>query len=100
RSVVSLLSLPTRRSSDLQALFSLGTMTVLYLSVAYVLVPAGWRFHNRRHALDDAPTRTRTADGIAGDPVNLALVGTETELVAGRSEEHTSELQSPDPLVS
>src|SRR5437763_3401868 len=66
-----------------RALFSLGTMTVLYLSVASVLVPAGWRFHNRRHGLDDAPTRTRTADGIAGDPVNLALVGTETELVAG-----------------
>jgi hypothetical protein len=54
---------------------------VLYLLSAYLLVPAGWRRYEKRHpALDDAPRIAHTANGIPGDPVNVALVATEEEI--------------------
>lgn len=54
-----------------------------YLLIAYVLLPFIWRTHTKRHpALDDAPRITHTANGIHGDPLNLALVGTEDEVHA------------------
>ena len=56
-------------------------IVVLYLLVAYVVVPAGWQRYAHRHpALDDVPGITHTADGIPGDPLNVALIGTETEI--------------------
>jgi hypothetical protein len=56
---------------------------VLYLVFAYVLAPLTWRVKVRRHpALDGAPTVTHTKDGIPGDPLNLALVGTEDQLIS------------------
>lgn len=59
------------------------TLLVAYLLVAYVLLPSAWRHYAKRHpALDDAPRITHTSSGIAGDPLNVALVGTEKELVA------------------
>jgi hypothetical protein len=54
---------------------------VLYLLVAYLLMPAGWRRYTHRHpALDDVPGITCTAAGIPGDPLNVALIGTQTEV--------------------
>ena len=54
---------------------------VAYLLVAYVLLPLLWRHHDTRHpALADAPRITRTADGIPGDPLNVALVAAEKDL--------------------
>ncbi|MGP8120639.1 MAG: LssY C-terminal domain-containing protein, partial [Xanthobacteraceae bacterium] len=51
----------------------------LYLLMAYAIVPAGWRRYAHRHpALDDVPGITCTAAGIPGDPLNVALVGTES----------------------
>ncbi|HQE27435.1 MAG TPA: LssY C-terminal domain-containing protein [Phycisphaerae bacterium] len=60
-----------------------GGLTVLglYLLVAYLILPWTWRRYERRHpALANAPTLTHTADGIPGDPLNLALIGTEESL--------------------
>lgn len=52
-----------------------------YLLIAYVLLPLGWRVEERRHpALDGSPTITHTASGIPGDPLDVALVGTEQQL--------------------
>ena len=54
---------------------------VLYLVAAYVVLPALWKHHERGHpSLDAIPRITHTADGIPGDPLNVALIGTETEL--------------------
>ena len=54
---------------------------VLYLVAAYVVMPALWKHHERGHpSLDAIPRITHTADGIPGDPLNVALIGTETEL--------------------
>src|SRR5262245_57428683 len=53
---------------------------LMYLGTAYLLLPTWWR-HRRFPALDAAPKVTRTADGIPGDAVNVALVGGDAELV-------------------
>jgi len=53
----------------------------LYLLTAYILLPSAWRRYTKRHpALENAPRITHTANGIAGDPLNIGLVGTENEL--------------------
>jgi LssY C-terminus len=53
----------------------------LYLLSAYLLLPFVWRRYTKRHpALEDAPRITHTVNGIAGDPLNIGLVGTEEEL--------------------
>jgi LssY C-terminus len=52
-----------------------------YLVGAYLIMPAAWKRYAKRHpSLDDVPRLTHTADGIPGDPLNVALIGTETEL--------------------
>ena len=54
---------------------------VLYLLATYVVVPLAWKRYSHRHpGLDDIPGITQTADGIPGDPLNVALIGTETEV--------------------
>jgi hypothetical protein len=54
----------------------------LYLTSAYVLIPMAWSGYSRLHpALDDAPRVTHTGHGIAGDPLNLALIGDEAAVV-------------------
>ena len=53
----------------------------LYLGVAYFALPRLWIHHEHHPAMAGLPTRTVTADGIPGDPVNVALIGSEAELV-------------------
>jgi hypothetical protein len=52
--------------------------------VSYLVVPLIWKeyFHHRSH-LTEAPRITQTADGHPGDALNIAIVGTEAELVGG-----------------
>ena len=53
-----------------------------YFVFAYEFVPSVWRFVERRHpALDKAGTRSVTAAGIPGDPLNVAFVGSEEALL-------------------
>jgi hypothetical protein len=59
----------------------LTTLALAYAAGAYLLAPAAWLRYTKRHpALDDIPTITYTADGIPGDALNVALIGTETQL--------------------
>jgi hypothetical protein len=52
-----------------------------YLAVAYLVAPLGWKRYTSHHpSLDDVPGITLAADGIPGDPLNVGLVGTETEV--------------------
>src|SRR5262245_26544922 len=52
-----------------------------YLVLAYLIVPVLWaRYAHRHPSLDDLPRITRTIDDIPGDPLNVALIGTETEV--------------------
>jgi hypothetical protein len=54
-------------------------MAVLsWLFAAYLVLPLLWRRYEHRHpALDGIPTITYTANGIPGDPLNIALAGSE-----------------------
>jgi hypothetical protein len=62
----------------------LGAVLVLYLMAAYLVLPLVWKRDVARHpALFDAPRITHTVDGIPGDPVNLALLGSEADVIRG-----------------
>lgn len=52
-----------------------------YLAIAYLLLPLMWSGYERRHpALDNLPGMTQTHNHHPGDPVNIALVGSEDDL--------------------
>lgn len=56
-------------------------LIVVYLAVAYCVLPLGWnRYEKRAEWLDQITGVTQTRNGIPGDPLNIALVGTEDEL--------------------
>jgi hypothetical protein len=56
-------------------------MVLIYLAIAYLIMPMGWKRYARKHpSLEDIPDITHTGSGIHGDPLNVALIGTETEL--------------------
>jgi hypothetical protein len=58
-----------------------GAVILLYVALAYLLIPALWvRYVHRHPALDDIPRITHTGADIPGDPLNVALVGTEIEV--------------------
>ncbi len=60
------------------------TLVVLlaYLMSAYLLVPFAWKRHFAHHpALDNVPGVTRTGSGIPGDPINVALIGSKSDVI-------------------
>lgn len=58
-------------------------LLIVWLVAAYFLLPLAWRVATRRHpAVEGMPRITHTANGIPGDPLNIALVGTEEEVDA------------------
>jgi hypothetical protein len=58
-----------------------GGLILVYLVVAYFVLPIFWLRYTRHHpALDEIPNITHTVDGIPGDPLNVALIGTATDL--------------------
>jgi hypothetical protein len=75
-------STPSRRRSRWKRVAVLiGALVLVYLIAAYLIMPAAWRYYAHRHpALADIPGITHTANGIPGDPLNVALIGTEDEL--------------------
>ena len=61
----------------------IGGLLLVYLVVAYLVLPVVWRRRIHRHPdLAGGPRVTHTPNGIAGDPVNLALAGSEADVVA------------------
>jgi hypothetical protein len=55
----------------------------VWLVAAYFLLPLAWRLVPRQHPeLDNMPRISRTKQGICGDPINIAIVGTGEEIVA------------------
>src|SRR4051794_4190815 len=73
---------PKRRSRWKRPATLLAGVLLVWAGMAYVVLPAVWKRYERRHpAFDDVPGVTQTADGIPGDPVNVALIGTQADLV-------------------
>ena len=74
--------LPPEATRKQRLLVWLGGIVLVYLLAAYIVMPLLWRRDVRRHpALFDAPRITHTANGIPGDPVNVALLGSESNVI-------------------
>ena len=72
---------PPRRRLWKRIAIVAGVVIAGYLAVAYVALPIVWMRYTRHHpSLADIPNVTHTADGIPGDPLNVALIGTEIDL--------------------
>ena len=57
-------------------------LAIIYFLGAYLLAPRLWKRHERKHPnLRGGPTLTHTASGIPGDPLNIALVGSEEDVI-------------------
>jgi hypothetical protein len=72
---------PKRRSRRKRALLVLAGLLLAYISAAYLILPLGWiRYAHRHPSLEGVPRITHTIADIPGDPLNVALIGTETEV--------------------
>jgi hypothetical protein len=71
----------TRRRWVRRGLAVLAAVALLYVLLAYVVLPALWTHHEHEPALADLPMVTRTAQGIPGDPLNVGLVGSREEVI-------------------
>ena len=54
---------------------------VLYVALAYVVLPWVWNHHEHQKALAGLSMVTRTKEGIPGDPINVGLVGSKAEVL-------------------
>ncbi len=70
-----------RRRLAIRAIKALLVLAALWLLAAYVILPALWRHFEHQPAMEDAPKTSLTAQGIPGDPLNVALIGGEESLV-------------------
>ena len=74
-------STPGPRPTRLIAL-ALAACVLLYGTISYGLLPAYWRSYSQRHPLlAQTPRVTTTATGLPGDPLNVALIGSEDEVL-------------------
>jgi hypothetical protein len=56
---------------------------VIWAAMAYLVMPMWWERFARKHPeLDGVPGLTETGSGIPGDPLNVALVGSEQQVRA------------------
>jgi hypothetical protein len=61
---------------------TLALVLISYVVLTYGLIPLGWRRYASAHpAMELLPQVTHTKDGIPGDPVNMALVGTTDQII-------------------
>jgi hypothetical protein len=49
--------------------------------LAYIVLPAFWTHYEHQKDLATLPMVTRTAQGIPGDPINVALIGDDREVL-------------------
>jgi hypothetical protein len=73
----------------------LGVAALAYVVLAYLLFPAFWRHYEHQPGLAFKPMVTRNSAGIAGDPLNVGLVGDLKEVVRALS---AAGWTSADPL--
>ncbi len=71
----------TRGSRRLLIYRIIAVLLLAWLVVAYVVAPIVWKEHARHDSrFDDSPRITQTGDHHPGDPLNVALIGTELQL--------------------
>jgi hypothetical protein len=75
-------AMPRRRLRISKVAAIVGVIVGAYALLTYLILPALWRHYEHNPALATAPLVTHTDAGIPGDPINVALVGTDAEVVA------------------
>ncbi len=60
---------------------ALAVCVVGYVVLAYFVLPAFWQHYEHQPGLRGRPMTTVTAQGIPGDPLNIGLVGSKTDVV-------------------
>ncbi|NDV89491.1 hypothetical protein GTW51_22890 [Aurantimonas aggregata] len=71
-------------------------LAIVWGLAAYVLLPLAWARHDRQPGLADKEMVTRTGDGIAGDPLNVGLVGAQRDVVLAM---HAAGWFAADPIT-
>jgi hypothetical protein len=69
------------RRQAVRCLKALVILLGLWLLSAYVILPLLWRHYEHHPALATAPKTTLTSQGIPGDPLNVGLLGGESDVV-------------------
>src|SRR6185295_18971682 len=69
-----------RRLFSRRTAYGLLAAFACYGALAYVLAPGFWWFRDRRNITLPDQMVTRPVDGIAGDPINVGLIGSNVEL--------------------
>jgi hypothetical protein len=59
---------------------------IVYLMLAYVVLPALWTHHEHEPGLSSLPMVTRTGTGIPGDALNVGLVGSKEDVLRAMHE--------------
>src|SRR5258706_16196894 len=54
---------------------------IIYLMLAYIVLPFLWTHHEREPGLASLPMVTRTSAGIPGDALNVGLVGSKEDVL-------------------
>jgi hypothetical protein len=67
-------------------LLAAGGIVVLWVALAYVVLPLAWSHYEHQPKLAAIPMLTRTAQGIPGDPINVGLVGGREDVVLAMHE--------------
>jgi hypothetical protein len=62
-------------------LIVLAGVLIVYLMLAYVILPALWSHHEHEPGLASLPMVTRTSAGIPGDALNVGLVGSKEDVL-------------------
>ncbi|UIJ73931.1 LssY C-terminal domain-containing protein [Aurantimonas sp. HBX-1] len=79
-----------------RAIITVLALVSVWAFAAYVLLPLAWARHDRQPGLADKEMVTRTGDGIAGDPLNVGLVGTQRDVVLAM---HAAGWFAADPIT-
>jgi hypothetical protein len=69
---------------------------VLWILIAYAILPIIWRHYEHNPALADAPKTTLTSQGIPGDPLNVGLIGAEHDIIVAM---HDGGWSPADPIT-
>lgn len=72
-----------------------GVLLLCYVGIAYLALPYSWTILSPRSSFYDDPCVTESTDGHPGDPVNIAMIGTDAELSEAM---HVAHWYTADPL--
>jgi len=74
----------------------LTTALIVYIVLAYIVLPLAWTHYEHQKGLADVPMVTRTAQGIPGDAINVGLVGTKEDVLCAM---HAAGWSPADPIT-